>query len=192
MPRSGPGRVTAVLPTDTLPFVAGTRPPITLSKVDLPDPFVPITVTHWPDGIVRSIPRSAGTFRMVQADVMYDVPGLGLTSQQARVDVVLNFVEDGEQAGPLNGRLMNLVERVVAHKLQTQALDEAAAGHAAKATQRLRAAATRLLELGEVDMAQQAEGQAQQLEQKGTIDLAAAQKMRYATKRLTETDLSGG
>lgn len=132
--------------------------------------------------------RTAGTFRLIQADVTYDVPGLGLTSQRATVDVVLNFYEDAAQAGEVNQRMMNLIERVMAHRLQTQALDEAAAGNAARATQRLRAAATRLLELGEVDMAQQAEGQAQQLEQKGTIDLAAAQKMRYATKRLSETD----
>ena len=53
-----------------------------------------------------------------------------------------------------------------------------------KATQRLRAVATRLLELGEVDLAQQAEQQALQIEQRGHVDLASAQKMRYATKRL--------
>ena len=55
---------------------------------------------------------------------------------------------------------MNIVERVVAHKLQTHALDEAAAEDEQRATQRLRAAATRLLELGEMEMAQQAELQA--------------------------------
>jgi Ca-activated chloride channel family protein len=133
--------------------------------------------------------RNPGMYRLIQADVTYDVPGLGLTGQQAQVDLVLNFVEDAGQAGPLNQQMMNLIERVVAHRLQTQALDEAAAGNAARATQRLRAAATRLLELGEVEMAQQAGEQAERLEEKGTIDLAAAQKMRYATKRLTESDL---
>lgn len=132
--------------------------------------------------------RGAGAFRLIQADVTYDVPGLGLTSQRAAVDVVLNFVEDPQQAGDVDQRLMNLIERVTAHRLQTQALDEAAAGNAAKATQRLRAAATRLLELGELEMAQQAERQAQQLERGGQIDLAAAQRMRYATKRLTDVN----
>ncbi len=58
----------------------------------------------------------------------------------------------------------------------------------AKATQRLRAAATRLLALGEVELAEQAEQQAQKIEQGGQLDQAAAQKMRYATKRLTEVD----
>lgn len=134
-------------------------------------------------------PRSAGAYRLMVADVTYDVPGSGLTDQKTKADLVLNFVEDTAQVGQLNDRLMNLIERVIAHKLQTQALDEAAAGDAGRATQRLRAAATRLLELGEVEMAQQTRQQAEQLEQSGQLDLAASQKMRYATKRLTETDI---
>ena len=133
--------------------------------------------------------RVAGAYRLIQADVTYDVPGNGLTGQKTMLDLVLNFVEHADQAGQLNQRMMNLIERVIAHRLQTQALDEAAAGQAAKATQRLRAAATRLLELGEVELSQQTSQQAEQLEQTGQIDLAAAQKMRYATKRLTESDV---
>jgi len=99
----------------------------------------------------------------------------------------LTFVDDPAQANQTNPRMMNIIERVVAHKLQTQALDEAAMGNAKKATQRLRAAATRLLELGENDLAQAANQQAQQIEEAGQIDPAAAQKMRYATKKLTES-----
>lgn len=134
-------------------------------------------------------PRPAGTYRLIQADITYDVPQSGLTGQRVSVAVVVNFTDDAAQARQTNQRLMNIVERVVAHKLQTQALDEAAAGDAANATRRLRAAATRLLELGETEMAQQANQQAQQIEQSGQVDLAAAQKMRYATRRLTETDM---
>jgi Ca-activated chloride channel family protein len=131
--------------------------------------------------------RMAGVYRLAQADVTYNVPGSGLTDQKTMVDLVLRFAEDPAQAGQLDERMMNLIERVIAHKLQTQALDEAAAGDSARATIRLRTAATRLLELGEVEMAQQTHQQAEQLEQTGRMDLAAAQQMRYATKRLTET-----
>jgi Ca-activated chloride channel family protein len=134
-------------------------------------------------------PRMVGAYRLAQADVAYDVPSTGLTGQKAMTDLVLRFIDDPAQADQLNSRMMNLIERVIAHKLQTQALDEVAAGQSAKATQRLRAAATRLLELGEVEMAQQTSQEAERLEQTGQMDLAAAQKMRYATKRLTETDI---
>jgi Ca-activated chloride channel homolog len=130
--------------------------------------------------------RQAGIFRLIQADITYDVPATGLTGQRAAVDVVIPYTEDAVQSNQTNPRLMNIIERVVAHKLQTQALDEAAMGDVSKATQRLRAAATRLLELGETDMAQQANQQAQQIEQVGQVDPVAAQKMRYQTKKLME------
>ena len=131
--------------------------------------------------------RQPGTYRLIHADIIYDVPGTGLTQQRVEANIVVMYTDDAAQANQLNPRVMNIVERVVAHKLQTQALDEAAAGDAQRATQRLRAAATRLLELGEMEMAQQAELQAQHLEQSGQVDQAAAQQMRYKTKKLTQT-----
>lgn len=134
-------------------------------------------------------PRPAGEHRLIQADITYDVPGSGATSQKISIDPVAEFTEDAALATQTSGRVMNIIERVVAHKLQTQALDEAAMGDAAKATQRLRAAATRLLEIGQSDMAQQASEQADKIEKGGQIDLEAAQKMRFATKRLTESEL---
>lgn len=134
-------------------------------------------------------PRQAGSYRLIQADITYDVPSEGLTRQKVAVDVVVPFVNDPVQASATNGRLMNIIERVVAHRLQTQALDEAAMGNVQRATQRLRAAATRLLDLGEAEMAEQANQQADKMEQAGQIDPEAAQRMRYATKRLTETEL---
>jgi Ca-activated chloride channel family protein len=134
-------------------------------------------------------PRQAGTYRLIQADLTYDVPSTGLTHQKIASDVIVAFSDDAAQANQTDQRMMNLIERVVAHKLQTQALDEAAAGNLQRATQRLRAAATRLLELGETEMAEEANQQANQMEQEGQIDPAAAQRMRYATKKLTEVEL---
>jgi Ca-activated chloride channel family protein len=131
--------------------------------------------------------RSIGSYRLVHADITYDVPGSGLTRQRQDVNVIVSYTEDVTLANQLDPRLMNIIERVVAHKLQTQALDEAAMGDISRATQRLRAAATRLLDLGEQDMARQAQDQVENLEKSGQVDQAAAQKMRYQTKKLTET-----
>jgi Ca-activated chloride channel family protein len=133
--------------------------------------------------------RQPGNYRLIQADIIYNVPGSGLVGQKAAVDLIIPFTDDPKLIGQTDDRLMNMIERVVAHKLQTQALDEAAVGEVNLATQRLRAAATRLLELGEQEMANLAAQQADQIERSGQMDSAAAQKMRYATKRLTENDL---
>ncbi len=128
----------------------------------------------------------AGSYRLVQADITYDVPGAGIAMQKATLDVIFTFGEDVQLTNQVNPRLMNLIERVVAHRLQTQALDEATLGNLSNATQRLRAAATRLLDLGEAAMAEQALQQAQLLEQGNALGPGAAQKMRYATKKLTQ------
>jgi Ca-activated chloride channel family protein len=132
-------------------------------------------------------PRRPGNYRLMQADISYDVPSSGLTHQRSAVDIVVGYTDDPLLPNQTNQRVMNIAERVMAHKLQTQALDEAAMGDRQRATQRLRAAATRLLELGEAELAQQATQQAERIEQSGQVDPAAAQRMRYATKRLTET-----
>ena len=137
--------------------------------------------------------RQPGAFRLMQADIAYDIPAsspgnvLHRAGHQVSVDVIFPFTADPQQAQQADSRLLNMLERVVAHKLQTQALDEAAAGDVKRATVRLRAAATRLLDLGEADMAEQALQQAQQMEQGGQIDAAAAQQMRYATKKLADS-----
>ncbi len=131
--------------------------------------------------------RSAGSFRLMQVDIHYDVPGTGLTGEHVSADVIVNYTPDETLANQTDPMIMNLAERVLAHKLQTQALDEAAVGDVVRATRRLRAAATRLLEIGEAELSEQAMEQAQKLEHDGRMDPAAAQQMRYATKKLTES-----
>ncbi|MCZ7674201.1 MAG: hypothetical protein M5U34_47270 [Chloroflexi bacterium] len=109
-------------------------------------------------------PRQAGAYRLAQAEVSYDVPGSGASNQKSRMDVMTTFIADQAAAQAINGRVMNIVEKVTAfYRLQTQALDEAALGNMPNATQKLRAAATRLLNLGELEMAQEAQAAADQM-----------------------------
>lgn len=130
-------------------------------------------------------PRPIGLYRLAQADITYDVPGSDLSRQRQDLDVVVLYTEDSNLSERLNPRLMNIIERVLTHKLQTQALDDAAFGDIQHATQRLRAAAIKLLDLGESEMAQLARVQADKLQETGRIDHDAAQQMRYKTKMLT-------
>ncbi|MFQ3684514.1 MAG: VWA domain-containing protein, partial [Roseiflexus sp.] len=85
-----------------------------------------------------------------------------------------------------NPRVMNLVEKVTAFKLQTRALAEAEAGNLSGATQKLRAAATRLLDLGELELAQKVAEQAEHLDQGQAMSAEQQKELRYATRRLTQ------
>ncbi|HMA34992.1 MAG TPA: VWA domain-containing protein [Chloroflexia bacterium] len=129
--------------------------------------------------------RAAGSFRIATITLAYDVPGpTGTTGAQAHADAVINFGSRG--MGALDPQVMNIVEKVSAFQLQTRALDDAAMGNVQGATTKLRSAATRLLQLGETDLAQAAEQEAQKLEQSGQVSADGAKKLQYETRRLTQ------
>jgi Ca-activated chloride channel family protein len=128
-------------------------------------------------------PRTAGAFRVAQAELHYTP--IGGEEQVVKQDVMLSFSAD-PQAPQFDSKLMNLVEKVTAFKLQTRALSEAEVGNVAGATQKLRAAATRLLDLGELDLAQKAQQQADQLAAGQQISAESQKELRYATRRLTQ------
>jgi Ca-activated chloride channel family protein len=131
-------------------------------------------------------PRQPGSYRIAQAEVSYDVPATGATDEKVKADVVLNFTADPALASQGNPYVLNIIEKVTAHKLQTRALDEAAVGNIAGATQKLRAAATRLLELGEDDLAQTALDEAKRLEEGEGLSSGGTKKLRYETRKLTQ------
>lgn len=114
-------------------------------------------------------PRQAGGYRIAQVEVAYDAPVLGLVQEKVRADVVMNFTHDAVLAQATNPTVMNVAEKVTAFKLQTRALSEADAGDVAGATQKLRAAATILLNQGDTDLARTVRLEAEQLEQKGQM-----------------------
>jgi Ca-activated chloride channel homolog len=129
-------------------------------------------------------PRAVGTFRIAQAELHF-VPVGSQAEEMIKQDVLLDVVAEARQA-VYNPRVMNLVEKVTAFKLQTRALEEAEAGNMSGATQKLRAAATRLLDLGELELAEKAQTQANQLEQGADLSSEDQKTLRYATRRLTQ------
>jgi Ca-activated chloride channel family protein len=131
-------------------------------------------------------PRPAGTYRIAQAEISYDVPGLKLAGEKVKADILLDFTAEATQAKQYDAEVMNIVEKVTAFKLQTRALEEAKMGNVAGASQALRAAATRLLEMGEQDLAQSAMEEADNLEKSGQMSSYGTKKLRYQTRKLTQ------
>jgi len=130
--------------------------------------------------------QKAGKFRLGQVEITYDVPSQGLKGQSIKTDMFVTFTADASAAAKVNAEVMNLVEKVSAFKLQTRALSEAAAGNIAAATQKLQAAATVLLNLGEDDLAKAAEREILTLKKTGTLSAAGTKKLEYGTRKLTQ------
>ncbi len=127
----------------------------------------------------------AGTFRLGQVEVSYDVPTEGIKAQKSKSDLFVTFTADAVAAAKVNAEVMNLVEKVSAFKLQTRALTEAEAGNIAAATRKLQAAATVFLNLGENELAETAEKEILGLKKTGSLSAAGTKKLEYGTRKLT-------
>ncbi|MEI8308558.1 MAG: VWA domain-containing protein [Chloroflexales bacterium] len=137
-------------------------------------------------------PRPIGTYRVGQVEVGYDIPALSLVGQKARIDVMLTFTADPAQLGQVNPGVMNIVEKVSAFKLQTRALQDLQSGDVTGATQKLKSAVTRLLNQGEVDLANTMQQEIANLEQGGEISNEGRKTIKFGgskTVRLSDIDV---
>lgn len=126
-------------------------------------------------------PRPEGMMRAAQVDASFT--GMDKTAGRVAADLIVNFSTDPALLNQLNSKVMNIVEKVTAFKLQTQALDEASAGNIPGATQRLRQAVTILLNQGETQLAQQMEKEAQNLEQGKGISEEGSKTIRLTSRK---------
>src|SRR5581483_5184316 len=124
-------------------------------------------------------PRAEGRYRIAQADISYDVPPLGLYGEHVRADVVIGYTPNPQFAELFNPRVMNIAEKVTAFRLQTRALQEAQQGNASGATQKLRQAATMLLNQGETDLAKTIQLEADRLEQQGQMSEEGKKTIKF-------------
>ena len=127
-------------------------------------------------------PKPAGAYRILQSEVSFKAPDGSVNRQTA--DTIVEFTPDATLANKINGKVMNIVEKVQAFKLQTRALEDIQAGDPNSATKKLRQAVTLLLSQGEVELANQMQNEVDQIEKSGEIS-AEAKKTILLTSRKT-------
>jgi Ca-activated chloride channel family protein len=130
--------------------------------------------------------QKAGSLRIGQVEIVYDVPSAGLSRQSVKMGLNVTFAVNAVDAAKVNAEVMNLVEKVTAFKLQTRALTEAGAGNIAAATRQFQAAATVLLDLGEDELADAVEREIVSLKETGAFTVAGTKKLEYGTRKLTQ------
>lgn len=134
-------------------------------------------------------PRAAGTVRIAQTDVTYDIPGE--EKRREAVDLIIQYSTEPTVLNQVNGRVMNVIEKVQAFKLQTQALEEVDSGNVQAATQKLRQAVTILLSQGETGLASQMQDEAARLEESGELSSEGKKTIKLTSRktvRLSEED----
>ncbi len=131
--------------------------------------------------------RKPGSYRLAHLLLEYETSDPGKTRGDAAIDLVVGFAT-GAGTGPGNPRVMNSVEKATTFKLQTRALQASMVGDVEGATRNLRAAATRLLNLGETELAEAAEKEAQKIESEGQVSAAATKKLTFETRKLSAAE----
>ena len=136
-------------------------------------------------------PRKPGQYRLARLVLNYEsVDPTAQGSAGAILDIVASFAV-GAGKGSGDPRVMNIVERATTFKLQTRALQASMAGDVAGATRNLRAVATRLLNMGEADLAEAAEQEAQALEQGNQMSAAGTKRLAFETRKLSLPEAEG-
>jgi Ca-activated chloride channel family protein len=130
--------------------------------------------------------RTEGPFRMGEVEITYEVPSQGARRRSVKTDLSVTFTTDTAAAAKVNARVMNLVEKVSAFKLQTRALSEAAAGDIVAATRKFEAAATMLMKLGEDDLAKAVDREISSLKRSGVLTASGTKRLEYGTRKLTQ------
>lgn len=136
-------------------------------------------------------PWKPGVYRLAQALLAWDDPSSQLERQNLRQDITVEIAAGA--SGSPDERVMNVVEKVGAFKMGANALDNAQSAALTgdisdkdAATVRLRQAATRLLDLGEIALANSMLKQADTLESSGSLDTEATKKLRYETRKISK------
>lgn len=136
-------------------------------------------------------PWNAGVYRLARSLLTWDDPTDPLERQNLRQEIVVEVKEGAVES--LSEHVMNVVEKVGAFKMGAKALDNAQGAALTgdeqdlnAATLRLRQAATRLLDLGEIELANSMLKQADHLETSGSLDVQATKKLRYETRKISK------
>lgn len=135
--------------------------------------------------------RKPGQYRLARLSLSYETSDYSHSENQTGLDLVATFAV-GVGRGPGNPRVMNSVEKATTFRLQTRALQASMVGDVANATRNLRAAATRLLNMGETELAEAAEKEAQALESGGQMSAAGTKKLAFDTRKLAVAEMEAG
>lgn len=122
-------------------------------------------------------PRQAGLFRIAQAELTYDVPIMGVVSENAREDIKVTFTTDTSMAAATNAVVMNFAEKANAHRLVTRVLDEYK--RTGKATTRLAPNVTRVLD-------EETQNALEQISQGAQISQEQVKSIGNKTRKLTQ------
>ncbi len=128
--------------------------------------------------------QGLGTMPLVQIDVTADIPSLR-RQDKSRMNISVN-VSDQPGARPQSpASIVSVLSKLAIFKMQEKTMYELEQGQVDRASQRLETMATRLLNLGENELAKAALLEAGRLARTGHLSPEGRKRIRYGTRSLS-------
>lgn len=127
-------------------------------------------------------PRPEGVFRLASVRPQWKTKSGW--QQGPPIDIIVTYTNDARKFSFVDPQVARAMEAVTAAELQTRALRDLQAGQIGSATKKLEAAATRLLNLGQREQAQETLKLAERLQKGEEISPEQTKRLRYQTRRL--------
>ncbi len=126
-----------------------------------------------------------GTKQLLRLNVMGDVPTQTRLQSNNWTDITVNVTDDPETEVVIPPVIITALGKLAIFKMQEKAMQDMASGNIIAATQRLETMATRLLNLGETELARAALLEAGRLARTGSLSSEGRKKIRYGTRSLS-------
>ncbi len=123
--------------------------------------------------------------RLMRLTVEGDVPGQANRRNWEWVDIFAEFTPKIEGNPEIPPTIVTALGKLAIFKMQEKAMADLESGRISAATQRLETMATRLLNLGETDLARAALLEAGRLARTGDLSAEGRKKIRYGTRALS-------
>jgi len=137
-------------------------------------------------GIIELIVNAhdAGDHRLAQLELIGNIPSRQLDDALLRQDVTFTFDPSANPNTPAPSHILSALAKVTIFQMQEGALNALEKGDVAGATHRLETMATRLLDMGEHQLARAALLEAGRLARSGNLSPAGRKAIKYGTRSL--------
>ncbi|RMF01049.1 MAG: VWA domain-containing protein [Chloroflexi bacterium] len=123
--------------------------------------------------------------RLLRLTIDGDVPSQSSRRSWEWVDISGTFTENYEGSVEIPSTIVTALGKLAIFKMQEKAMEDLEKGQVNAATQRLETMATRLLNLGETDLARAALLEAGRLARTGALSAEGRKKIKYGTRSLS-------
>jgi uncharacterized protein YegL len=129
--------------------------------------------------------KSAGEHRLLQLELVCDIPSMGRQGEKLRRDIVCTFTPNELPPGAVHPSILNTLSKITVYRMQERAWDALDSGDVARASQQLEVIATRLFDLGESRLARAAMLEAGRIAKGGPPTAKGRKEIKYGTRSLS-------